>query len=116
MTLEAVLGLLRTRHVASAEEQCGFIVNLDGLGPCVLTVRNVWAGDRRHGFEMHPGEQEEIMRHHGQDLIGLWHTHPTGPDGPSTHDLKFKPPGMRCWVVTPTSVVEYTDMEYKEPT
>lgn len=96
------------------EEQCGFIVNLDGMGPCALTVRNIWAGDRRHGFEMDPEEQREIMICHGHELIGLWHTHPSGPPQPSSHDLRFKPPGMRCWVVTPDEIVEYTDVEYEE--
>lgn len=113
-TLEEVFAVLKREASADPEERCGFIVNLDGNGPCRLTVRNVYPGDRAHAFEMHPGEQAEIMRLHRHELIGLWHTHPTGPEEPSTHDLRFKPPGMRCWVVTPETVVEYTDVEYEE--
>lgn len=113
-TLEEVFAVLRREASSDPEERCGFIVNLDSNGPCRLTVRNVYPGDKRHAFEMHPGEQAEIMRLHGHELIGLWHTHPTGPSEPSAHDLRFKPPGMRCWVVTPDTVVEYTDVEYKE--
>jgi proteasome lid subunit RPN8/RPN11 len=97
------------RAEESDEEQCGFIVNLDDSGLVILTVRNVYPGDKRHGFEMHPGEQAEIYQSH--EVLHVWHTHPTGPDEPSPHDLKFKPPGLRCWVASPSVVMEYTNEE-----
>lgn len=96
--------LVKRAKYAYPLEICGFIVN-GPLEQFVYEVPNV-AADRRHAFQMHPGYQLLALSEPGI-VEAMWHSHPVGPDGPSETDIKFKPPGMRCFVVTSNGVFEY---------
>lgn len=88
-------------------EACGFIMNSadPDTGQWVLDVPNV-SKRPRHSFEMDHNYQ--LLAVSNEDVIyGMWHTHPSGPDGPSDTDVKFAPPGLRCFVATRNGVFEY---------
>jgi proteasome lid subunit RPN8/RPN11 len=104
LTEAVTYALIKRAQHAYPFEVCGFIVSGWG-GQFVYEVPNV-APNRRHSFQMHPGYQMLAMTDQ-TNIVGMWHSHPAGPDGPSGTDVKFKPPGMRAFVVTENGVFEY---------
>ena len=78
-------------HVAreAPQEACGL---LGGSGPLVervVPVKNIAA--RSYRFHMDPAEQvQTIFDFEARDLelVGIYHSHPVGPAGPSHIDLK----------------------------
>lgn len=99
--------LVRRVRYAAPDEACGFIMN--SADPDVIQfvkdVPNV-SHNRRHYWRMDPTYQALAMANE-DELFGVWHTHPRGPDGPSVTDLKYVPPGIRCFVATLNGVFEY---------
>lgn len=79
------------RHALASpgEEVCGLIGVDAGGGMRCYPVRNV-ARDRSHAFEMEPGGQIDAMRRmreRGEQLLGIYHSHPAGPPAPSLTDI-----------------------------
>src|SRR6185295_10438009 len=86
------------------KEICGFVVQLQH-GPDIWQVPNVAAGSRQ--FKMDPGEQLAVYRHHFDQIIGVYHSHPGGLEHPSDEDETFAPVGFRYWIITSDAVVEW---------
>lgn len=88
-------------------EACGFIMaSADpDTRDFIFDVPNV-AKRPEHQFQMDEGYLR-LAYSDESNIVGMWHTHPNGPDGPSTTDLKFMPPGLRYFVVTLNGVFEY---------
>ena len=85
---------LATRLLFEAQKQpdrevCGLLSARDGQ-PCELyPVANV-AADPAQRFEMDAGEQiraMKTMRERGEQLLAIYHSHPSTPPEPSVHDL-----------------------------
>jgi len=104
---EVVTFLNRRVRQAYPLEICGFIMNSadPDCGMFVFEVPNI-SGNPRHFWRMSPNHQRIAMANE-DDVFAVWHTHPRGPDGPSQTDLKYTPPGLRCFVVTYNGIFEY---------
>ncbi|MGH2605377.1 MAG: Mov34/MPN/PAD-1 family protein, partial [Anaerolineales bacterium] len=77
-------------HVQSClpEEGCGLLEGLRGRVDYVIPVTN--ADHSPFRFRMEPREQIEAMgsiEERGLELVGIYHSHPNGPSGPSPIDL-----------------------------
>jgi len=72
----------------SPEEACGFLA---GTGQCVLAV--VPVTNKLHSpvrYQMDPLEQLSAFQkieQAGYELLGIYHSHPNGPDMPSATDI-----------------------------
>ncbi len=76
-------------HVASQYplEACGLMGGEGGMCRLVIPVRNMAGSPVR--FRMDPEEQIQAMlriESLGLDLLGIYHSHPSGPAGPSPTD------------------------------
>lgn len=49
----------------------------------------------------------EVTTDYFWTVVGEYHSHPHGPEHPSTTDLRYAVPGLRHWIVTPESVIEW---------
>lgn len=70
-------------------EGCGFLAGRGGEVLAVLPVRSVQASPAR--YAMDPAEQLralEQVRISGREVVGIYHSHPSGPDAPSAADLQ----------------------------
>lgn len=93
---------LREMAIASpVREICGFIMN--GWWP--QPISNVARADRE--FYMDEDQLLHMYVEHRSDIIGVYHSHPSGLTHPSDSDVTFAPPGMRYWVVTTEEVTEW---------
>jgi proteasome lid subunit RPN8/RPN11 len=73
------------------EEVCGLIGASDGKPASYYPVAND-APDRTRRFLMNPAEQIAAMRgmrERGEELLGIFHSHPDGPAAPSAVDLEL---------------------------
>lgn len=80
-----------TAHVRSClpEEGCGLLAGRKGRVEQTVPVTN--ADHSPFRFRMDPRQQIEAMlalEAQGLDLIGIYHSHPNGPEGPSAIDLE----------------------------
>jgi desampylase len=91
--------------VAFPAEACGFIVN---GGNCWWSaqIRNVAANPTKH-YEMCAEEVVRLYEEQGDNIVGVWHSHPSGSVQPSDTDRKYAQPGMRQWIVTEEGVFEW---------
>jgi proteasome lid subunit RPN8/RPN11 len=76
-------------HVASRAplEACGLMGGEGGVCRLVIPVSNIAGSPVR--FRMDPEEQIQAMlriEHMELDLLGIYHSHPSGPPGPSPTD------------------------------
>ena len=78
------------RHVKDCfpEEGCGILGGFKDRVEWVITVTNMLHSSTR--FRMDPQEQVDAfikIEEAGGDLIGIYHSHPTGPEFPSDEDV-----------------------------
>lgn len=87
-------------------EICGFVVK-DNYGHLDFTMcRNIHP-DPEHHFEIHHDDLRKAFENE-ERLVGMYHSHPRGPDGPSEADRKYAPDyGLRYFIVTMDNVYEY---------
>ena len=96
-SIPPVLHLRQTHWVQMQEhvsaqaplEACGLIGGRDGRAQIVIPVTNVAGSAVR--FRMDPQEQVQAMlriEDSGLSLIGIYHSHPSGPPGPSATDFR----------------------------
>jgi proteasome lid subunit RPN8/RPN11 len=70
------------------EEACGLIAGLNGQVLEVIPVPNVLRSPVR--FRMEPKDQWQAFQEieqRGWELVGIYHSHPNGPDSPSATDV-----------------------------
>lgn len=86
----AVNRLLAAAQARPGEEVCGFVVRTaDGCS--VRPVTNV-ADDPVRRFEMDPQGMIDAFRHareDGEEILAIYHSHPTGPATPSALDRRL---------------------------
>jgi proteasome lid subunit RPN8/RPN11 len=88
--------------LASPEREiCGFIMG----GWEVTPIDNVAKDD--YTFDMDPEQQLEIFATRRSEIVGVYHSHPSGSEYPSDRDIYGAPRGMRYWIVTDKSVTEW---------
>ena len=69
-------------------ECCGLLLGRDGMVERVVAMKSDPPAPDR--YYMDPVQQVEVfseMQKHGQSLIGIYHSHPQGPAGPSGADV-----------------------------
>lgn len=99
--------LVKRARRADPLEVCGFIMNSadPDTEQFVFDVPNM-AKDQRHSWQMDPAYQSVVMQDE-ENMVGVWHSHPRGPDGPSARDLRYMLPKVRFFVATLNGVFEY---------
>lgn len=103
---EAMPGAARQRLVDLAatfpdREICGFIMR----DWWILPVDNIAAADRE--FYMDEQQQLHVMTEHLADIVGVYHSHPSGQTFPSPKDIEHAPRNMRYWIVAGGNVIEW---------
>ena len=84
-------------------EMCGFVFADESFA----IVRNV-AEDAAHNFQMHRGDVQDIYERHGDEIVGIFHTHSNNSFRPSANDIAGWPRAeIRYWIVTEASVSEW---------
>jgi proteasome lid subunit RPN8/RPN11 len=103
----AQVALVKRAKLGYPNEVCGFIMNSadPGAEQFVFEVPNVHPRPEHH-WRMDPGYQALAMQDE-DNIFGVFHTHPHGPDGPSETDLRYMIPGLRFFVATFNGVFEY---------
>lgn len=86
------------------KEICGFVMKNWSLVP----VRNVSPTPKTR-FEIDPAAQLALVKERRGDILGIYHSHPSGSCEPSITDKKGWPavPHWRYWIVTKTMVAEW---------
>lgn len=91
-------------------ECCGYLwVGASGAMH-IFPVSNV-SKNPEHEFEMDQAEQIAAHMAASMNVVGVYHSHPRGPATPSHVDLKFAPPGLRYFVVSPQGIHEHNSQE-----
>ena len=108
----AALERMRAEAEASApEECCGLLLGNEALEEARPAL-NV-AADRRCRFEIDPQALVDAFRtarRGGPQVIGYYHSHPDGPDGPSAIDRALAAGDGKVWaVVGPHDVTFWRD-------
>lgn len=88
-------------------EVCGFVLVKDSYIPVKNCASQPW-----RNFRMSSGIQREVVESHGDDIIGIFHSHPSGNPYPSSNDIIGWPSDedfnfCRYWIVTDDKVVEW---------
>ncbi len=87
--------------VASPKECCGLLLGQNLRVSNYLKANNVADNPERH-FEIDPAvliAAERAARCDGPDILGYFHSHPTGNTEPSTTDAKNAAPDGRIWLI-----------------
>ena len=82
--------ILQQAQSREKQEICGFLGGKDGKITGCYPIENV-AKDPVHLFQMNPKQQIDAMRHmreQGEELMAIYHSHPTSPAQPSLTDLE----------------------------
>ncbi len=111
MPLECGRVVVDLARVGLPREVCGFVLK-DWE---VIFIKNV-ANDPVNEFTMNPDDQLHWMYDRGADLLGIFHSHPSGQYGLSNTD-KFMMrlhPNLRFWIATTKDVYEWV-MQDDEP-
>jgi proteasome lid subunit RPN8/RPN11 len=80
-------------------ECCGVLLGKDGMVERVIAIKS--DPPAPDAYFMDPVQQVEVfteMHQQGQSLLGIYHSHPTGPAEPSAADLQlaFHPEVVYC--------------------
>lgn len=88
-------------------ESCGFVLK----DYTVVAVLNVHPHSK-HGFKMDEKAQLDTMTKFKGEILGVFHSHPSGHPWPSEEDHKGVIDGLaedwHYWIVTDPAVFEYT--------
>jgi [CysO sulfur-carrier protein]-S-L-cysteine hydrolase len=96
------------QHIRSClpEEACGLIGGIENRAVQIFPIENEYHSRVR--FRMKPEEQLSVfltLEQNGLDLIGIYHSHPTGPEFPSETDRsEFAYPGTSYLILSPHGV------------
>lgn len=92
--------LLDRAAASPAEEVCGLLLGRAGRIDAAPAAANV-APNRARRFELDPAmliAAHKAARNGGPQLLGHYHSHPTGMPWPSAHDAADAVPGM-VWLI-----------------
>lgn len=85
----------------AAQEICGILFGLSGRVSSYQATKNVARDPRRH-FEIDPVSliaAERGQRGGGENIMGYYHSHPTGTVHPSKTDAESAAPDGRIWLI-----------------
>lgn len=104
MPLHLADRLVSMAGMESTVEICGFVLKGWGLLPVPNSSR-----DPGNSFDIAPDTLMSVLRQRRHDILGLYHSHPSGNHAPSETDLKGWPTyrRWRYWIVTRSSVHEW---------
>lgn len=97
--------LISEAQLSAPNEVCGFIID---KGKTYLPIPNCHP-QPTSGFMMEPDHMVAALLEHEHDLIGVYHSHPSGAEYPSPEDLPIMHhyAWMRFWIVTYKDVYEW---------
>ncbi len=101
MPAEICEALIMLADREAHREICGFIMK-DWV---IFPIDNVSSRDDH--FDMDEQQQLHVMMEHRGDIVGLYHSHPSGSFDPSMRDCAMAPIGMRYWIITLDGVAEW---------
>tara|TARA_R110000772_G_scaffold23717_6_gene63279 strand:+ start:370 stop:801 length:432 start_codon:yes stop_codon:yes gene_type:complete len=93
--------LQRHAKETAPEEACGLLFGDNGTVSSFSAVNNVAENPTRH-FEINPAAliaAERAMRDGGPNIIGYYHSHPSGSVSPSKTDAAMAAPDGRLWLI-----------------
>ncbi len=82
--------MLSETHRDPTRESCGLLAGRDEVITAILPARNVHPKPAT-SYEIAPDELFRIfreIREQGNELLGIYHSHPTGVNAPSTTDIE----------------------------
>lgn len=91
----------RAAKAAHPNEACGLLFGSSEAVTACEAVRNV-AENPESRFELDPSALFAALRAEragGLDLIGYWHSHPTGDARPSPTDAAMAAPDGKLWLI-----------------
>ena len=94
---------------AAPEECCGILFGHDGLIESANPTPNV-AAEPHHRFEIDPQslvEAYRAARTSGPQIMGYYHSHPSGPAEPSATDRAQAAHDGAVWVIVGASAVTF---------
>lgn len=113
MTLEVAREALEAMVAAAAqaapEEACGLLLGAEGRVEEAATARNV-ALDPERQFEIDPQaliDAHRSERGRGPQLIGYFHSHPSGPPEPSKTDREQAAGDGKAWAIVANGLVRF---------
>jgi proteasome lid subunit RPN8/RPN11 len=96
--------LLERARKEPQEECCGLLAGRSGTITRALPATNA-ADDTAKKYEIAPKELFRLMREiraEGLELLGIYHSHPTGENRPSSHDIeRAYYPAAAYFIVSP---------------
>ena len=98
---------LRARAAAEGDEICGLLLGADHEITRLVPCRNV-AADPSVRFEIDPGAliaAHRAARSGGEQVIGHYHSHPSGVAMPSPRDAADAAPDGSIWLIVAGEVV-----------
>ena len=101
LTRELVGSILNEAARAFPDEACGLLLGRDGRIEQAVSAANVHPSPGTH-FEIDPQaliDAHRAARHGGPEVIGYYHSHPTGPAEPSATDRARAAGDGRVWAI-----------------
>ncbi len=97
--------LVSEAQAGMPNEVCGFILD---EGKTYIPVENC-SPEPSRGFQMQPDQMLSLLLEHEHDIIGVYHSHPSGARHPSVDDLPIMKhyEWLRFWIVTCQDVYEW---------
>jgi proteasome lid subunit RPN8/RPN11 len=86
---------------AFPEEACGLLLGRDGCIQQIISTQNVHPTPRTH-FEIDPQalvDAHRAARRGGAEVVGYYHSHPSGPAQPSATDQAMATGDGRVWAI-----------------
>jgi desampylase len=101
LSSEVLAGLIAAARAAHPHEACGLLL---GQGTCITSAQpaaNIHPAPATH-FEIDPQtliDAHRAARAGGLQVLGYYHSHPTGPAIPSATDQAMAPGDGRIWAI-----------------
>ena len=80
--------IVSNARASQPNEGCGLIAGRNGVADRLIPMENVL--DSPTAYEMAPAQliaALRALRENGQELVAIYHSHPTGPSHPSAQDM-----------------------------
>lgn len=100
--------MLTEARAAFPREACGLLLGEPGRITHALPARNVHVRPETH-FEIDPQaliDAHRAARGGGPQVLGYYHTHPSGPPRPSAEDIRMAAGDGRIWAIVGENRVE----------
>jgi proteasome lid subunit RPN8/RPN11 len=81
-------------------EACGLLSGRFGYGQTIWKMKNVERSP--YSFAMDPWEIQQVLRMialRGEQLVGIYHSHPTAPPIPSPEDIEYSQYRQAAYVI-----------------